>query len=166
MIKCDGCDTPKDDKRWMSIEGTSLCEECTDKNRTENIEFNPDLLLEKFKDNRIGDIVMDLTMVVNKNNLDNALNTPDHIVAQHLFNHLVTLRRLFKVRDDYYKPMRLWVIGEKSSNPDDWDRTKHISLIICESKERAIEIAGHGINEPVTEVDMDSESAVYFSPEQ
>jgi len=104
MRKCDECDTPKDDKRWMSIEGTSLCEECLDKNRTKNIEFNPDLLLEKFKDNRIGDIIMDLTRVVNKNNIDNDLNTPDYIVAQHLFNYLVTLRRLFKVRDDYYKP--------------------------------------------------------------
>lgn len=59
--------------------------------------------------------------------------------------------------------MRLWVIGEKSSNPENWDRIKHISLIICESKERAIEIAGHGINEPVTEVDMGSESGLYYA---
>lgn len=36
MRKCDGCDNPKDDRRWMDILGTSLCGECVDRKQEEN----------------------------------------------------------------------------------------------------------------------------------
>lgn len=39
MRKCDGCDEPKDDRRWMSIFGTSLCEECADKKLNDQKEM-------------------------------------------------------------------------------------------------------------------------------
>lgn len=58
--------------------------------------------------------------------------------------------------------MKLWVIGEKSPNPEEWNRVKDFSLIIAESAERAIQCAGHGINEFVTEVNMTLESGIFY----
>ena len=31
MRPCDGCKTPKDDRRWMTVDGASLCFECVRK---------------------------------------------------------------------------------------------------------------------------------------
>ena len=64
-------------------------------------EINLEKLLDKFDDDRVGELVNDLSFVVNKNNIDNYLNTPDYIIALHLFNYLVTLKRFTGERDNF-----------------------------------------------------------------
>lgn len=50
--------------------------------------------------------------------------------------------------------LKLYVVGELSSNPDDWGEWSEYALVIAESPRQAIELSGHPKDSPVAEVDM------------
>lgn len=50
--------------------------------------------------------------------------------------------------------MKLFVLGETSSNPDDWSIWSEWWLVIAESPEKALEMA-EGRHSQVTEIPMD-----------
>ena len=60
--------------------------------------------------------------------------------------------------------MKLWVVGKKSPNPDDWTIWTEYSLWVAETEERVRELSGCGQFEYVTEVDMTREVNVCTMP--
>lgn len=71
--------------------------------------------------------------------------------------------------------MKLFVVGNKSPNPDDWSIWDEVKIVMSENKERAIEIAyelAPGTltetvfsNTPVAEIKLDKEQLLISMPE-
>lgn len=81
--------------------------------------MNPEKLLNKcWSEEQMGAIITDLSFVVNTHNLDIVLDTPDHIISFHLFNHLRNLKGFMSERESFQKgkPDNPPPIGEKEDN--------------------------------------------------
>ncbi len=51
--------------------------------------------------------------------------------------------------------MKLYVVGEKSANPDDWSIWSEHAIVIAESEGHALIMTDSDASTPVTEIPMD-----------
>ena len=60
------------------------------------------------------------------------------------------------------KPLKLYVVGETSPNPQDWSIWSELSIVIAESAEEATRLAG---SVPATEIPMGIPQVLVTMPE-
>lgn len=61
--------------------------------------------------------------------------------------------------------MKLYIVGEYSSDPENWSAWSEWSLVIAESPEQARKLANAGDSEIVTEIPMNKAVLLYTMPE-
>lgn len=57
---------------------------------------------------------------------------------------------------------KLWVVGESSSDPDDWSEWGYYELVIAKDREEALKVAGRKNEDYVAEVLMDKAKYLTF----
>jgi hypothetical protein len=50
------------------------------------------------------------------------------------------------------RPLKLYIVGERSGNPADWSIECYRAYVIARSPEEALAVAGMGDDEPVAEI--------------
>jgi hypothetical protein len=61
--------------------------------------------------------------------------------------------------------MKLFVVGNKSPNPDDWSIWDEVKIVVAENDKRARELAGAHEIEPVAEIKLDKEQLLISQSE-
>ena len=66
----------------------------------------PDTFIEKqaSKEDNSEMFIKELATLINRYSLENGSDTPDFILARHLYNQLIDLNEVIHRRSDWYKP--------------------------------------------------------------
>ena len=60
--------------------------------------------------------------------------------------------------------MKLFALGTKSSNPEEWEPWDEVELVIAETKGQAVKMCGYNEEYPAAEVDMTKAQKVMSAP--
>ena len=61
--------------------------------------------------------------------------------------------------------MKLFVVGESSPDPDEWNRWSEYCLVIAETPERALELTEKYDSHEIAEIPLDKEILLHCEPE-